>query len=86
MFSVLPTVSKVLKVLSRNSFQVLLVTFYLHTYVVIEQVLTPNTLFFHLLKNGKKNLDCKDYTGTVLMELSKVCDTIDSFMAEVSII
>ena len=34
-------------------------TFYLHTYVVIEQVLTPNTLFFHLLKNGKKTLIAK---------------------------
>ena len=30
--------------------------FYRHTYVDIEKVLTPNTLFFHLLKNGKRTL------------------------------
>ena len=46
--SVLPCVSKVFE---RISCQVLLMNLYLHICVAIEKVLTPNMLFFHLLKN-----------------------------------
>ena len=50
---------KYLKGLSKNNFLVLLTIFYLHTYVAIEKVLTHNTLFFHLLRNGIKLLTTK---------------------------
>ena len=49
-------------------------TFYLHTYVVTEKVLTPTAVFFHLLKNEKK-LDNKGYRKAVLMDLSKAFGT-----------
>ena len=62
--------------LSRNSFQALLMTFYLHTYVVVEKILTPNTFFFHL-KNGKQDFDNKGHTKVVLMGLSKAFNTIN---------
>ena len=51
--------------------------FYLHIYVTTEKVLTPNTLFSHLLKKRKKILDSRGYTGAVLMYLSKAFDTIN---------
>ena len=69
-----------LKGLCRNSFQTFLtlLTFYLHTYVFIKKVLTPITLFFHLLKNKNKTLTTKvTYTGAVLINLYKAFDTIN---------
>ena len=42
-------------------------TFYLHTYLVVEKVLTPITFFF-LLKRGKKPCN-KGYTEEVSKDL-----------------
>ena len=62
---------KFLKGLSRNSFQALLITFHLHTYVVTKKILTSSyaiTLYFHFFKNRKKPL---------LIDLSKAFDNIN---------
>ena len=54
-FSVLSSVSRVFERITQK-FQALLMNFYPHVYVAIEKVLTPNLLYFHLLKNIKKLL------------------------------
>ena len=46
-------------------------------YVAAEKVLKPSTFFFHSLKNGRKLLNNKGYTGAVLMDSSKAFDTIN---------
>ena len=50
---------------------------YVQIYVVIEKILTPSTLFFQQLTNGKKSIDNTGYTGAVLMNLSKAFDSIN---------
>ena len=68
---------KFLKEYSRNRFRVLLMILYVQIYVVIEKILTPSTLFFQQLTNGKKTIDNTGYTGAVLMNLSKAFDSIN---------
>ena len=68
---------KFLKEYSRNRFRVLLMILYVQIYVVIEKILTPSTLFFQQLTNGKKTIDNTGYTGAVLMDLSKAFDSIN---------
>ena len=52
---------------------------YLHIYVAIENVLTPNMLLFPSLQKWKKTLD-NVYTGEVVMDLSKAFDTTNNEM------
>ena len=46
------------------------------TFVDIEKDIILNTNYCLQLKNGKKELDNKEYPGTILIDLSKAFNTI----------
>ena len=62
----------------RNSFQVLLMNFYLRIYVAVENFLF-NTQYAlpSLIEKCKKTLDNEGCTGAVLIDFSKAFDTIN---------
>ena len=48
-----------------------------HICVVTKKGSVPNTLFWHHYKNGKKKINKKGFAGGILMDLSKVFDTLN---------
>ena len=58
---------------------------YIRIYLGIERVLLGNMLYYHLRKLGK-NQNFKDFLGAVLMDLSKVFDTLNQRLLTVNLI